>query len=110
MFCPKCGDEFIAGITICPDCELSLVDEPPSQQPPELKEGEELVTVATFPTVFEASVAKGALEAEGMHAVVPRERVGSFSRLTEKEFWAELKVRASDRDHAVELLRKAGHR
>jgi hypothetical protein len=109
LFCPKCGDEFIAGITVCPDCQLSLVNEPPSREPPDSTESEELVTVATFPTVFDASVAKGALEARGMRAYVPREMVGSFSRLAEHEPWAELKVRASDRDRAVEVLGKAGH-
>ena len=109
MFCPKCGDEFVAGIKICPDCELSLVDEQPSKEPRELVESEELVTVATFQTVFDASVAKGALEAEGMHAFVPNESVGSFSRLAQRESWAELKVKARDRDRAVQVLKNAGH-
>jgi hypothetical protein len=109
LFCPKCGDEFVAGIKICPDCELSLVDEPPSEEPSELEESEELVTIATFQTVFDASVAKGALVAEGMQAFVPREIAGSFSRLAQHESWAELKVKARDRDRAVQVLKNAGH-
>jgi hypothetical protein len=109
MFCPKCGDEFVAGIRVCPDCALSLVGEPLSQDPPDAVEGEDLVTVATFQTVFDASIAKGALEAEGMEAFVPNESVGSFSRVPPQELWAELKVRASDRDRAVKFLKQAGH-
>ena len=109
MFCPKCGDEFVAGITVCPDCALSLVDEPPSQDPPEAVEGEEFVTIATFQTVFDATIARGALEAEGLRAFVPNEGAGSFSRVPPRETWAELKVRAADRDRAVELLKQAGH-
>lgn len=27
MFCPKCRDEFIEGITECPDCKIPLVNE-----------------------------------------------------------------------------------
>ncbi|MDQ6892636.1 MAG: hypothetical protein M3167_08145 [Acidobacteriota bacterium] len=110
LFCPKCGDEFVAGIEVCPDCGLSLVDQPPIEETPDPGEGEDLVTVATFQTVFDASVAKGALEAAGVAAFVPRELAGSFSRLPQHEIWAELKVRKRDRDFAVELLRKAGHR
>lgn len=26
MFCPKCKDEFVAGITDCPDCAVPLVE------------------------------------------------------------------------------------
>jgi hypothetical protein len=31
MFCPKCKDEFITGITDCPDCEIPLVKELPAE-------------------------------------------------------------------------------
>ena len=31
MFCPKCKDEFIVGITVCPDCEIPLVKELPAE-------------------------------------------------------------------------------
>jgi len=27
MFCPKCKDEFVQGILICPDCKVSLCDQ-----------------------------------------------------------------------------------
>ena len=110
MFCPKCGDEFVAGIRVCPDCALSLVYEPPLKEPHEPAEGDELVAVATFQIVFDASVARGALEAEGMPAVVPGELVGSFSRFADHDSWAELKVRARDRHRAEELLKTAGHK
>ena len=75
-----------------------------------MKAPNKLVTVATFQTVTEASVAKGALEAAGIHAVVPSElSVVGLNRAEAQMMWAELHVRAIDRDRATELLRQAGH-
>ena len=110
MFCPKCGDEFRPGFSTCPDCELPLVDRLPPRQEPS-HEAEELVTVATFPNVFEAAVAKGALEAEGVTAFVSSEdvRVYGPSGPSPEGIWPEVRVRTSDRDHAIEVLRGAGH-
>jgi hypothetical protein len=34
MFCPKCKDEFIKGITDCPDCAIPLVKELPAETEP----------------------------------------------------------------------------
>jgi hypothetical protein len=30
-FCPSCGDEFLASVDECPDCEVALVDERPTE-------------------------------------------------------------------------------
>jgi hypothetical protein len=70
-----------------------------------------LVTVATFQTLREASVARGALEAAGIPAVVPSENsVVGLNHAEAQMIWAELQVRAVDREGATELLRQAGHR
>lgn len=108
MFCPKCGDEFREGFYVCPDCDASLVNRLPEREerPPE----EEFVTVATFENQIEASVARGALEAAGIRALVPEEtRMFGLNRTVLNQPWAELKVKASDRDRAVEVL-KEGNR
>jgi len=72
---------------------------------------EELVTVATFENGLEASVARGALEAQGIPAFVPGETTGVFAvdRSVPPLTWAELKVRPGDRKRAVEALKQAGH-
>jgi len=74
-------------------------------------DSDEFVTVATFRNLFDASIARGALESDGVPALVPGEINGSFAlnRSGAHEAWVELKVRLSDRDRAVQLLREAGH-
>jgi hypothetical protein len=85
------------------------VRQPPEQKGPSSGEGgEELVAIATFENDVEASVAKGALEAEGIPASVPEKSLGAF--MVYGSLRAELKVRACDRDRAIRTLRLAGHR
>ncbi len=109
MFCPKCGDEFRSRFSVCPDCAVSLVVERSNQEAPDSEEDQQFVTVATFGNMFDASIARGALEAEGVKAFVPGEALGAFSQVPPRELWVELKVGASDRDRAVKLLKQAGH-
>jgi hypothetical protein len=35
MYCPLCGAEYRPGFTICSDCQVSLVPDPPSESPSE---------------------------------------------------------------------------
>lgn len=74
------------------------------------EDAEELVTVATFRNMFDASVARGALEAGGLPAFVPGENIGAFARSVMPGPLVEVKVRAGDRGRAVELLKQAGHK
>jgi hypothetical protein len=73
-----------------------------------MREDEALVTIATFETEFEASLARGALEAIGIPALVPGEARGTFTGPYRggTPGGAELRVFDSDRDRAlVELHR-----
>ena len=67
---------------------------------------EPLVTIASFPTSFEASLAKSALEACGISAVVPDEVLGTFSRNRGNIPIGALQVYESDRDRAIAELRR----
>jgi hypothetical protein len=75
---------------------------------------EPLVTIATFPTSFEASLARGALEAAGIPALVPAEDFGTFSLhrgaigggVAGGMGTAVLQVFEPDRDRAVAELRR----
>ena len=59
MFCPKCGAEYIDGISRCADCEVDLVKQKPDEQRPEY---------VNFVTVYETgnpaiiSIAKSILD------------------------------------------------
>jgi hypothetical protein len=78
------------------------VDEKPG---PELRD-EPLVTIAEFETAFEASLARGALEAIGIRALVPGEELGSFSTRYGGMAGTGLQVFASDVVRANEELRR----
>jgi hypothetical protein len=67
---------------------------------------EPIVTLATFDTEFEASLARGALEAIGIRAMVPGEDSGSYVRRARVLQGVELKVFESDRERAAIELRR----
>ena len=69
---------------------------------------EALVTIASFPTSFEASLAKSALEWAGILTFVPDEGRGSFSRNRGGLPTETLQVFESDRARAVAELRRMG--
>jgi hypothetical protein len=70
------------------------------------RKDEALITIASFPTDFEASLTKGALEAAGISAFVPGEALGTFSRNSGGIPTGVLQVFESDRDRAVAELRR----
>lgn len=67
---------------------------------------EALVTIATFSTEVEASLAKGALESIGIPALVPSQGLGNFSRNRGGIASAEVQVFESDRERALTELRR----
>src|SRR5262245_37237868 len=73
-----------------------------------MRNDEALVTIAVFDTEFEASLARGALEARGISALVPAKARGTFRGLYNgvAPSAAELKVFESDRDRALAELRR----
>jgi hypothetical protein len=70
-----------------------------------MREHGRLVAAATFATEFEASLARGALEAIGIDAWVPAEDSGSFSRPGAPPV-VTLQVFESDLEQAVVELRR----
>jgi hypothetical protein len=67
---------------------------------------EPLVRIAWFETEIEASLARGALEAAGIPALVPGESLGVLSLNRGGVRTSELQVFESDRERAVVELRR----
>ena len=65
-----------------------------------------IVTLAPFETEFEASLARGALEAIGIRAMVPGEEAATYIRRLRGFRGVELKVFERDRDRAAVELRR----
>jgi len=69
MFCPKCKSEYREGFYKCADCKIDLVPELPPEQYNEY-EYINLVNIKTYPSRYEAEMAKGLLSANAIDAVV----------------------------------------
>jgi hypothetical protein len=72
MFCPRCGDEFVEGITECVDCKVPLVRELPPRPEPEYIE---LVTVLEVTDPSALMFAKSILEGAGIRYFAKGERL-----------------------------------
>jgi hypothetical protein len=68
-----------------------------------MRDDERLVTIALFDTVWEASIARGALEGAGIRALVPEERLLRSGRYPA----GSLQVLESDRDRALSELHRS---
>jgi hypothetical protein len=71
-----------------------------------MRDDECLVTIATFDTVWEASMARGVLEAVGIRALVPEETLVRLSRITILPT-GSLQVLEADKDRALTELRRS---
>jgi hypothetical protein len=107
MVCPKCGEQFAWHVTVCPTCDLDLVD----RLGPEPTPDAELARVLVTGDAGLIPLAKSLLEGEGIEYLVRGEglqdlfgwgRVGSGYNyiVGPAEFW----VRADDAERARTLL------
>lgn len=101
MFCPKCGYEYRAGITRCPDCDVELVERPPV--PPENADVEYVEYVELLETYNPADIAliKSILDGEGITYYFHGEHFMYVRPLAEP---ARLMVDTEEADRAEELL------
>ena len=100
-FCPNCEAEYKEGITVCPDCQIELVDElTPGNRVHDRSEGEP-VPLQSFKTGAEAEMVRELLERNGIRSFVEG---GDFAVIP-SSFSQEVVVMVDERDlsRAVEI-------
>ena len=99
MFCLECKSEFIEGITICPECNVKLIDELPPEPKPEFVDYKEiLATYNPADIVF----LKSLLDSEGIHCFFKGEHFMYVRPLADP---VRLMVRTDQVEMALELLK-----
>jgi hypothetical protein len=77
MFCPQCGSEYREGFTVCADCDVALVDQPPADEDAG-RPDERLVTVLEAGDPGLLAMAHSLLDGEGIPASFPGEGLQSL--------------------------------
>lgn len=74
-YCPNCNYEYLSGINICPDCNVSLVDSLP-EETILLESDWHLIYISSYE--YEANTLKGILESEGIIVNILSQRDSNF--------------------------------
>ena len=100
-FCPNCEAEYREGISICPDCNVELVENlTPENKVHDTSEGEP-VPLQSFKTGSEAQMVRELLQQNGIRSFV---QGGDFAVLP-SSFSQEIVLMVDERDlpHAIEI-------
>jgi hypothetical protein len=99
MFCPKCGAEYVEGITRCSDCKTALVAELPK-----FEDSDERLTLVRVTGPVEAPMIQELLKHNGIDSILQGEAAASelpaMGDLNEVRVW----VRESNQTRAHDLI------
>ncbi len=77
-FCPKCKYEYRAEQTVCPDCNVPLVDRLPTKTAAAVPD-DSWVSVGRVNSEMTAEMARGALESSNIPSVIVSSAFGTWS-------------------------------
>ena len=101
-FCPQCGDEFRPGFTVCADCDVPLVAEPPGEARDE--SAGEWEVVANAREVYEGELMALRLREAGIEANVMDRSLHQFPSNAPQSTVIEILVPAARADEARRIL------
>lgn len=104
MKCPKCGAEFVDGITACTDCQTPLVQAEEAAEP--VGEAAEVKILASFGDHLEVELMQGILEQRGIPSYVLERESGGYMKvfMGYTVFGEDLYVKSSDYEAAKECM------
>src|SRR5947209_18511673 len=114
-FCPECRHAYPDGVVLCRDCRVELVDSLESLRDHAAREGEHgdlgewvsLVPLRDVPDPVIAAMWKGALESQGLHAVVRSRALPGYGQVLQDwttRAWGTLLVPADELEEAQVVL------
>ena len=104
MYCPVCGAEYRPGFTVCSDCQVNLVPEPPRPQSDETAENASFLTIWSGDDPLKHAEILEALDRAEIPARSLNREDRSFNLVTQPAF--EVFVPAELADSAQEALKQ----
>ena len=102
-YCPQCRDEFQDWVKVCPDCNVTLVNELTSLQKRDMSE-ESLVLIATAPNEMVAHMWSGILKEHGIRCLLKGGGLQASMYASPLSVSYEIYVLESEADNATEIL------
>ena len=101
-FCPECHASYEEGVVLCRNCRAALVDElPPGES------DDPFAKVSDVPDAVTGAMWQGALESQGIHAVVRSNALPAYGEVLRDwstKAWGSLLVPRHEYDEAVAVL------
>ena len=101
-FCPECHASYEEGVVLCRNCRQPLVESLPPGEPDDL-----FVDLKDVPDAVTAAMWQGALESQGIHAIVHSNALpgyGDVLRDWSTQAWGTLRVPRAEFDEASAVL------